>query len=313
MTICSKASGEWTMTRDVLTASILLCAALTSALSANLADRAPFEVGQQWTYRHTGPRPGSIEPDPIDGERILQVIRHDPNSGLWIIEERYTNSPEMIGRLHVDPNGMLVAIEVEGDKGQPALLQYDPPIPYERYDLDIGQKTTIETTLQMESPEIAIPMRLEIERLADETVETDAGIFEACQHYETTSHSTFDIKIGKIPMVEQRRRWYHPQTNGLVKETYHKDPIKFLTWSRAGYDASSVLAAFGVEPISQPARTTPTFDPNASRNPHATASPQAQASHNTPVAIVLTLLAVAFAFSGFIAIHHGVMKRRRRA
>lgn len=301
------------MTHDLLVASILLCATLTGALNANPAEHAPFEVGQQWTYRHAGPRPGSIEPDPINGERILQVIGNDPNSGLWIIEERYTNDDKTIGRFRVDPNRMLVAIEIESKQGRPALLQYDPPIPYEKPDLEIGQTTTIQTALRMDSPAIAIPIRLELERLADETIETDAGTFEACQHYRTTSHSMFDIRIGKIPIVEQRHRWYHAQVDGLVKEIYHKDPLKFLSWSRAGYDASCVLTAFGVEPISQRAKSSLVSDPNASRETHSASASQSRSSQSGTIAIVLAFLAVVVAITGFVIAHGLVMKHRRKA
>jgi hypothetical protein len=261
--------GGSPMWRDLQTMSILLCIALAGASDASPAGDAPFEVGQRWVYRHIGPKPGSFEPDAIDGERIAQVIRNDPNNGLWIIEERYTKDDEAIGRFRVDPNRMLIAIEIEGKEGKPALLRYDPPIPYEAPELAVGQTATIESTLRMDSPSFAVPTTLEIERLADETVETDAGTFEACRHYKTTTHSTLDIKIGKIPVTECRYRWYHPRVNGLVKETYHKDPVKFLSWSRAGYDASSILTAFGVQPVSEPPASAVAAEPPSSHGAHA--------------------------------------------
>ncbi len=270
--------------------SIALCIAAVAA-----AGEAPFAVGQQWTYAHTGPRPGSIEPDPVDGQRIAQVIAEDPNSGLWIIEERYTNNPDPIGRAHVDPNRMLVAIEIEGKQAQPALLRYDPPIPYEAPELAVGQAATIDSTLRMDSPALAMPITIEFERLADETIETDAGSFEACRHYQIATRSTLDIKIGKIDSVEHRHRWLHDRANGLVKETYRKEAVKFLTWSRPAYDASSVLTAFGVEAVAQrPARTA---DPNGS--PAADAH-EGHSSHRSPTEIALIVLAIGLAVAGFL-------------
>ena len=76
------------MARSLHMTSILLCVTLAGALSAALAEQVPFEAGQQWTYRHAGPRPGAVEPTAIDGERVTQVVGNDPNRGLWFIEER---------------------------------------------------------------------------------------------------------------------------------------------------------------------------------------------------------------------------------
>lgn len=52
-------------------------------------------------------------------------------------------------------------------------------------------------------------------------------------------------------MTEERERWYHPSVGGMVKEVYRRDPVRFLTWSRPGYTATSTLMAYGkaeVEP-----------------------------------------------------------------
>jgi len=240
------------MSRRMRAMSILLCVALTPA------GHGAYEVGQRWVYQHSGPKPGSFEGEPIDGQRIAQVIGHDPNDGLWIIEERYTNSSDPASRHHIDPNRMVVAIEIDSKDGPPARLRYDPPVPYEAPELAVGQSATIETTLHMDSPAFHMPIRLEIDRLADETIATDAGTFEACRHYRTTTSATLDLKIAKVPFSEERHRWLHRQADGLVKETYRREPVKFLTWSRPAYEASSVLTAFGVEPVAErPAPAAP--------------------------------------------------------
>ncbi|HPC95225.1 MAG TPA: hypothetical protein PLU87_09795 [Sedimentisphaerales bacterium] len=282
------------MRHTLQTVSILLCVACAAATGAE----APFTVGQQWTYRHTGPKPGSFEPNAIDGQRIAQVIGEDPNHRLWIIEERYTNSSDPVGRLHIDRNRMVVAIEIESGQGPPGLLQYDPPVPYEAPDLAVGRKATIETTLRMDSPKFSMPTTLEFERLADETVETDAGTFETCRHYRMTSRATFDLRIAKVPVSEERHRWFHPRANGLVKETYHREPVKFLSWSRPGYDASSILTAFGIEAVFE--TTAPAERPPAS------------SSHSTqtrPGGILLLIVAVAVAAMGVLLLGRRSAKR----
>jgi len=217
-----------------------------------------FEVGQRWEYRHEGPRPGDIEPNAIDGQRIVHVISvaDEPGGKQWVIEERFTKSRDVIGRLHVNQEQMLTMLEIENQKGEVAKLRYDPLIPYRATDLAPGETRTIETTLRMDAAAFFLPTTIMMERLGDETIATPAGEFVGCRHYRTTTASTVNIKIAKIPITEEREQWYHGSVHGLVKEVYRRGPVKFLTWSREGYTATSVLTAFGTEegkPAKEPA------------------------------------------------------------
>ncbi len=211
--------------------------------------KEPFEVGQRWAYQHQGPRPGSFEPNDIDGERIIHVIgvAEATEGKQWIIEERFTRDEKAAGRVYVNPERLLTVIEFENEKGEKAKLRYDPPIPYQIMDMNIGQEKTVETSLKMDLNEFTLPSTMVIQRLDNETITTPAGKFEDCWHFMFKTKSIFKIKIIKIPMTEERERWYHPSINGLVKEVYRKDRIKFLTWSQEGYSATSVLTAFGTE------------------------------------------------------------------
>jgi hypothetical protein len=243
--------------RNVIAYSLSLLIGLLCALAwPEQAVREGFEVGQRWEYRHQGPRPGDMEPNVIDGERILHVISvADGQEGKqWVIEERFTHSKDVIGRLHVNQEQMLTLLEIENKKGEVAKLRYDPPVPYRAMELAAGEKRKIETTLRMDSVQFSLPSAITIERLEDETIITPAGEFTGCRHYRTTTASTVNIKIAKIPITEEREQWYHPDVHGMVKEVYRRGPVKFLTWSREGYTATSVLTAFSKEEM----KTAPT-------------------------------------------------------
>ena len=108
----------------------------------------------------------------------------------------------------------------------------------------------------MDSADFSLPSTIVIRRLDNQTVTTPAGEFADCQYFKITTKAIFDIKIAKIPVTEERERWYHPKVNGLVKEVYRKGPIKFLAWSQEGYTATSVLTAFGKEEVPAEIRTT---------------------------------------------------------
>jgi hypothetical protein len=194
-----------------------------------------------------------MEPNAIDGERLIWVIGRgsgdgDQGPGPWVLEERFTKDP-VVGRLYVNANGLLAALEIVNEKGEKARLRYDPPVAYQPPDMNMqaGEAKTIETTLRMDSPSFAIPNKTRLERLDDETISTPAGEFTGCQHFRLTTQSTVDVKIAKIPMTEEREQWFHPSAKGMVKEVYHKGPVKFLTWSRPGYTSTSTLMAVGNE------------------------------------------------------------------
>ena len=226
----------------------LACLLCTAAWAVRTA-AGQFEVGQRWEYRHEGPRPGSMDPNAIDGERILHVVAVAEGDGQkqWVITERFTNDPNVTARMYVSGERMLTAVEIANEKGEALKLIYEPPVPYQLTRLQVGEQETIETALRVDSADFALPTTIVTERLADETITTTAGKFVDCLHYKSTATSEFDIKIAKIPSTEERERWYHPDVNGLVKEVYRKGPVKFLTWSRPGYTATSVLTAFGNE------------------------------------------------------------------
>jgi len=152
----------------------------------------------------------------------------------------------------------------------------------------------------MDSPKFSMPTTLEFERLADETVETDAGTFDACRHYRTTTRATFDLKIAKLPVSEERHRWLHPRANGLVQETYRREPVKFLSWSRPGYDASSVLTAFGVEAVSE-----------THTAPIAAQAPASHGTHSGSGGILLLVVAVIAATMGVLLLRRRSARRRR--
>ena len=227
---------------------------------------ATFEVGQRWVYQHTGPRPGSAEPNAIDGQRILLVIAGpEPGRPHWVLQERYSEDEAVVGRLHVSEEG-LTGFEIENAKGEVAQMIYDVPMAYPVPPLDVDKETIVENVLRVASAEFAMPVKVVTRRLADETLTTPAGRFADCRHYQTTTGSTINVKVAKVSLSEQRDQWYHESVNGLVKEVYRKDPVKFLAWSQEGYTATSVLVAFDtqeIEPAVAPAAPVEANDPPA--------------------------------------------------
>lgn len=268
-----------------------------------------FEVGQRWVYRHEGPRPGSVEPNAIDGERILWVLDNVEDQGQtqWVVEERFTGDEKTIGRLRVGENGLIEAVEIENEKGETARLRYDPPVTYRPADTAMGEKTTISTSLHLDSADFALPSRIVTERLADETVTTPAGEFPGCSHYRIVTTSTVNIRIAKIPITEEREQWYHPTVRGMVKEVYRRGPVKFLTWSRPGYTATSALATYDrrePDPTQRASSSQVTGQTETQGQPPRPSGDQVPTGNRLiPLATILALVA-----GGFLV----VMRRRNR-
>ena len=103
---------------------LFICIALGSPCVQCWAEQASFarsfEVGQRWTYKHTGPRIGALEPETIDGERIRQVVSGPTETGeqRWVIEERYSNSETGNARLFVNTDGLITAVEFSDRTGK---------------------------------------------------------------------------------------------------------------------------------------------------------------------------------------------------
>ena len=235
-------------------------AGLLMALLVAGGQAVAFEVGQRWVYEYKGPRPGSAEPNAIDGQRIRQVISAESAQGPWVIEERFTGDANTVERFHVGEGRRVTAIDVEQNTGELMKMTYDTPVPYQMPEMEIASEQIVETVLRMEAPDFALPIKVVIWRLEDETVTTPAGEFENCRRYQMTTHSIINAKVTKVPLVEERQLWYHPKAKGLVKEVYRKEPVKFLAWSQEGYTATSVLMAFeeqtavpATPPAAQPA------------------------------------------------------------
>jgi hypothetical protein len=290
----------------LLSLSLGLCGAAAWAQSAVPES---YEVGQRWEYQHEGPRPGNIDPNVIDGQRIVQVISvsDGPQGKEWVLEERFTKSNDVTARLHVNPQQMLTMIEIENKKGEVARMRYDPRLPYRVLDLAVGATRKIDTTLKMDAVQFSLPSTITVERLADETITTPAGPFTGCQHLKTVTTSTVDIKIAKIPITEEREQWFHPRGHGLVKEVYRRGPVKFLTWSRPGYTATSVLTAFGRQDVPSapgPAPQVRAQDPSARES---SGPPAAHPSRRGPRLLLLGALG-ALAVGSFLRIR----RARRR-
>jgi len=266
-----------------------------------------FEVGQRWEYEHEGPRPGAMDPNAIDGKRILQVVSQTKRDGqtLWVIEENFTNDPNVVGVLYVDDMGMLRSLDFANEKGEAARLTYEHAIAYQAMEMEVGEQKILETKLMTDVGNFVMPVSIEVKRLDDETVVTAAGRFEGCLYFEVATKSFIDLKVVKIPIKEMRRRWYSKKVSGLVREVYEKEPGKFLKWSWKGYKSTSTLVSFGVEEVD--VKTV------AAAESEAVDSGQRQNRGADKPMILMTLISVLIAlFAGICIVTLVLVARRLR-
>jgi hypothetical protein len=246
----SQSTGMWTVSIAVLLMGIVAEAQPSKKTleEGNTVTAGPFEVGQQWVYDHEGPRPGAMEPNAIDGQRILQVVSQTEQDAQrrWVIEERFTHDPNVVSYLYVDDAKMLLSLDVKNQTGEAMRLTYESAIAYQAMAMKVGEQRLVKTRLLSSDGKFKVPIQIEVQRLEDEAVDSPAGLFQDCRHFEFAMTSSIDLKLVKIPIKETRHRWYSDRVGGLVKEVYEKKPGKFMTWSWEGYTSTSTLASFGL-------------------------------------------------------------------
>jgi hypothetical protein len=284
-----------------MSTATIVCVISMLSLAASAAD-APYQLGRYWEYAHQGPRPGSAEPIAIDGHRILHVLE---NIGAgadqrWVIEDRFTNDPNIVGRLHVRDDRMITAIVIENEKGESLTLSYSEPLPYQTADLAVGASMRIVTELVTQPGGYKVPCTHQITRLDDQTLDTPAGRFPDCRVFRSVTDTIIDIKVAKIPIRESRQWWYSQSVGGIVKEIYTKDAVKFLTWSRDAYTATSILTAFGVRGVSENQQASAIRDGNILAAPPADV--EAQRNWKWP-AVAACLVAAAIALRRYARTH----------
>jgi len=185
---------------------IFLLPGLCSRQVEGEEDLRQLAVGQRWEYAHTGPRPSSMQPKVIDGQRVLQVIEHvkEENNSYWIIEENFTNDPEVVSRLHIDAKNLLTAVyNYHVDKGLFLKMSYQPGIPWPAPELALGEEKTYEINLILGEGDFTLPETVEFKRLPDETVEVEAGTYVNCRRVQVASSCVMDFKVTKIPYREK--------------------------------------------------------------------------------------------------------------
>lgn len=240
-----------------------MAVSIIASAAASQAD-PPYRPGQYWEYALEGPRPGAVEPKAIDGQRILRVVANlaDDANERWVIEDTFTNDPNVIGRLHVGSDRMLNFAVIANEKNEAMTLVYRKPIPHQRVDMAVGETMHLETEIVTNPGSFTVPLSIEIKRLEDETVETQAGVFTDCRSYTSITDSVVDIKIAKIPFREHRRWWYSDQVGANVREIYTKEDVKSWIWSKKGYTSTGTLTAFGIRDVSNETRAAAVADVN---------------------------------------------------
>ncbi|MHC4741451.1 MAG: hypothetical protein ACYS8Z_06045 [Planctomycetota bacterium] len=277
-------------------AGVLLTVSIIGSAAAS-EPGPPYRIGQYWEYVHEGPRPGAVEPEAIDGQRIVQVVGNvaDDANERWVIEDKFTNDPNVIGRLHVGSDRMLTFAVIANEKNEAMTLVYRKPIPHQLADMAVGETMHIETAVVTNPGSFTVPLSIEIKRLEDETVETSAGLFTDCRRYTSVTDSVVDVKIAKIPFKEHRRWWYSDQVGANVKEIYTKDDVKSWIWSKKGYTCTSTLTAFGIRDVSEQSRAAAVADVNTIAA--ATAHRPANRNYKAILAIVACVVVIAVIFA----------------
>lgn len=166
--------------------------------------------GEKWVYEHEGYRPMTNPPQAVEGDRVNEVVdvKGEGEAKRWSLRHTWGTSDDNPPLLQLDAQRRLHQVDVELMS-----VKFDPPLPLEWPELEVGESTTFLTTLSMTGFEL--PIRYEANRLPDETVIVPAGTFENCRRVRVIAHAK-DLQ-GQDTQT-RNDVWFHPRAHGLVKE-----------------------------------------------------------------------------------------------
>lgn len=190
--------------------TLLSVMAAFSLLPHSMFASDPMQVGMKWVYEHAGYRPMTNPPQAIDGDRVNEVVdvKGEGEAKRWSVRQTWGTSDDKPAVLHVDERRRLHGVDAES-----MTVAFAPPLPLEWSELDVGESTTLTTTLSVAG--FNLPIQYEVNRLPDETVVVPAGTFENCRRVRVTAHAT-DLQ-GQATQT-RNDSWFHPRAHGLVKE-----------------------------------------------------------------------------------------------
>ena len=190
--------------------NFLLVAMVLATLAGGIAYAEDWKVGQKWVYQHDGPRPFSIPPTTIKGDRMTEVtaIEGEGAAKRYLLKTVWGTEDANPSISYIDPNNLIHKLDIQ----YKAILLFDPPVPA-FWPLKPGEQKTFKTNMDVSG--FIIPMEYIVKRLEDETITVPAGEFKNCQRFEIISFLQNEMLQ---PIKVKTDQWYHPKVKNLVKE-----------------------------------------------------------------------------------------------
>ncbi len=194
-----------------------------------------FQTGEKWIYKHQGPKPGSLNPKKLNGDRIRKCLSSQGNNEnkRWVVEEKYPTEEGF--RYFIDRNRLVNKIETGFD----TTVHFNPPIPF---DCQILQKDEEkEYHSEFNFGRLLVSYMVKSKRLKNETVIVPAGEFNDCHHYHNITIITFRNESAKTVIRLTQDVFYHPKAHGIVMEISKRSPVDLGGKILDGQTSTSVL------------------------------------------------------------------------
>ena len=189
---------------------LFLLAATLVTLAGPSLRAEQWQVGERWTYQHTGPRPYSDPPAKVEGDRTIEVtaIEGQGDEKRYLLKNRWGKTDVNSATSYIDAENLIRKIDIR----DLASLVFNPPVPA-IWALKVGEEKTLKT--QMDVGGFVMAVEYQAKRLKNETVTAPAGKFDECHHVRIVL--TIDNPIS-LPVKSKVDFWYHPRPKNAVKE-----------------------------------------------------------------------------------------------
>ncbi|MGI6454291.1 MAG: hypothetical protein ACOX5R_01555 [bacterium] len=210
---------------------------------------ALLQVGDSFTYEHTGPLPWGNGQIPVSGQRTISVTAIDPaNKNRWIIKDDFEQTD--VDQFNVvDRDFRLHRQEMQFEDGT-LRVEFNPPMPLRFSEIPEGGQGTytvsqrlIDASTRKEVGTATI--KISTTREQDERIITPAGAY-MCRHFisriEIQSSNILDEKNYATATEES---YWCDKIGWFVKLNYRFDPlVQNQKVVRPAYNTETVLTEF---------------------------------------------------------------------
>jgi len=193
--------------------SVVCCVIFVNCVMAD-----EFTVGEKWVYQHAGSRSSGSIGQPVDGDRIREIVSTTEEKGeqRWVLSEQWGTNDPVSSKMFICAERLIHKVDAGAQ-----MLAFKPPVKLDSMDLKPGEEKIFKSKIT--DKDNFYQFEWKVKGLSKETIKVPAGEFKDCTKVDATVTVSVPGAEG-FNIVMKYRYWYHPDVNGFVKEEFRFSP-----------------------------------------------------------------------------------------